>query len=82
VKTDQELSLILDTSLETALNLLDSAEPQRDRAEQAYAEAVKLLPKVDDLHERRRLRSKLVQVRESLERLATADESRVQVACS
>jgi len=43
---------------------------------------VKLLPKVDDLHERRRLRSKLVQVRESLERLATADESRVQVACS
>lgn len=40
VKTDQELSLILDTSLESALNLLDSAEPQRDRAEQAYAEAV------------------------------------------
>lgn len=82
VKTDQELSLILDNSLESALNLLDSAEPQRPRAEQAYAEAVKLLPKVDDLRERRRLKNKLVQVRESLERLAAADESRVQAACS
>jgi hypothetical protein len=87
VKTDQELSQIIDNNLESALNFaltadgqrdasdLDSAEPQRVRAEKAYAEALKLLPKVDDLHERRRLKTKLEQVRKSLERLSTADES-------
>ena len=82
VKTDQELSLIIDNSLESALNLLDSAEPQYVTAEKAYAEAVKLLPKVEDPRERRRLKNKLVWVRESLERLSTADESRVTVAYS
>jgi hypothetical protein len=82
VKTDQELFLIIDNSLESALNVLDSAEPQLARAEQAYAEASKLLPKVDDLHQRRRLKIKLVQVQENLRRLATSGESRVQAACS
>jgi hypothetical protein len=82
LKTDQELSLMIDNSLESALNLLDSEKPKRDRAEQAYAEAVKLLSKVDDLDERRRLKNKLMQVREALKRLSTADELRVQVACS
>ena len=82
VKTDQELSLVIDNSLEFALNLLDSAEPQRVRAEKAYGEAVKLLPKVEDPRERRRLKNKLVWVRESLERLSTADEPLVTVAYS
>jgi uncharacterized protein YicC (UPF0701 family) len=82
VKTDQELSLVIDNSLESALNLLESAEPQRVRAEKAYAEAAKLLPKLDDSRERRRLKNKLAQVRESLERLSTADEPRVTVAYS
>ena len=82
VKTDQELSLIIDNSLGSALDLLDSAEPQCVTAEKAYAESVKLLPKVEDPRERRRLKNKLVWVRESLERLSTADESRVTVAYS
>ena len=93
-KTDQELARIIDNKLESALNFAlmgdgqhsasvpDSAEPSHIRVEKAYAEALKLLPKLDDLHERRRLKTKLEQVRESLERLSTADESRVQVACS
>jgi hypothetical protein len=79
VKTDQELCQIIDNSLESALN---SAESHRVKAEKAYAEAVKLLPKVDDLDERRRLKSKLARVWESLERLSTAAESRVTAACS
>jgi len=82
VKTDQELSLVIDHSLESALNLLDLAEPQCVRAEKACAEALKLLPKVEDPRERRRLKHKLVWVRESLERLSTAHESRVTVAYS
>ena len=80
LKTDQELAQIIDNSLESALKLLDSGEPQSVRAEKAYAEAVKLLPKVEDPRERRRLKNKLVWVRENLERLSTADESRVTVA--
>ena len=79
VKTDQELCQIIDNKLESALN---SREPQRVRAERAYAEAVKLLPKVDNLRERRRLNNKLVRVRESLERQSTADELHVSAACS
>jgi N12 class adenine-specific DNA methylase len=82
VKTDQELAQIIDNSLESALHLLGSAEPQSVRAEKAYGEAVKLLPGVEDPRERRRLKNKLAQVRESLERLSTADESRVTVAYS
>ena len=82
LKTDQEIAQIIDNSLESALNLLDSAEPQCVRAEKACAEALKLLPKVEDPRERRRLEKKLVWVRESLERLSTADESRVTVAYS
>jgi len=74
-KTDQELSLIIDNSLESALELLNSSEPQRVRAQQAYAEAVKLLPKMDDPHERRRLKIKLAQVREGLKPLSTAAET-------
>ena len=79
VKTDQELCQIIDNELESALN---SREPQRIRAETAYAEAVKLLPKVDDLRERRRLNNKLVRVRESLERQSTAGDLHVSAACS
>ena len=81
VKTDQELSLILNNSLESALHLLGRGQPQRARAEKAYAEAVKLVPVVDDLHARRRLQNKLAQLRQSLERPSKAGDSRVQMAC-
>ena len=84
-KTDRELSQMIANQLESALNLalrphLDVAEPQRIRAERAYAEAAKLLPKVDDLYERRRLKNKLVQVRESLDRPSAVDELCVEAA--
>ena len=82
LKTDQELAQLIDNSLKFALNLADSEEPQRVRAETAYAEAVKLLPKVDDPRERRRLKNKLVQVRESLEQRSTAHESHVLAGCA
>jgi len=79
-KTDQELAQIIDHRLESALNLLDSPEPQRVRAEEAYVEAVKLLPKVEDQRVGRRLRIKLVQVRENLEHLQAAGGSRAHAA--
>jgi len=79
-KTDQELSQIIDKTLESALSLLESAEPDVVRAEKAYAEAAKLLSKVDDPRDERRLRMKLVQVRESLQRVSTADRSRAHAA--
>ena len=82
VKTDRELAQIIDNSLESALNLADSADPQRARAETVYAEAAKLLPMVDDPREQRRLQSKLVQVRGRLERLSTTHESHLAALCS
>ena len=79
-KTDQELSQIIDKTLESALSLLESAEPDVVRAEKAYAEAAKLLSKVEDPRDERRLGMKLVQVRESLQRVSTADRSRAHAA--
>jgi len=58
----------------------DSPEPQRVRAEEAYVEAVKLLPKVEDQRVGRRLRIKLVQVPENLEHLQAAGGSRAHAA--
>jgi hypothetical protein len=79
-KTDQQLSQIIERGLQSALKLLELAEPEHARAEKAYAEGVKLLPMVDDPQERRRLNHMLVQVRESLERLSRSGEFRASAA--
>ena len=86
-KTDQELIKIIDNELERGLHSAlmteaakeasdsDSAQPPHIRAETAYAEALKLLPMVDDRSERRRLEKKLKQLREALDRPSTPVES-------
>ena len=93
-KTDQELVKIIDNELERGLHFAimtegakpasdsDSARPPDIRAETAYAEALKLLPVVDDHSERRRLEKKLRQLREALDRPSTLDESWAQAAYS
>ena len=93
-KTDQELVNIIDSELERGLRTAfmteaakeasdsDSAQLPHIRAEAAYAEALKLLPMVDDHSERRRLEKKLRQLREALDRPSTLDESWAQAAYS
>jgi|ERR1700691_454179 hypothetical protein len=54
-KTDRELVGIIDAELELGLRFV----PGHLRAEIAYANARKLLPKVEDLTQRRRLEVKL-----------------------
>ena len=93
-KTDQELVNIIDGELERGLRTafmteaakkasdFDSVQPPHIRAETAYAEALKLLPMVDDHSERRRLEMKLRQLREALDRPSTLDESWAQAAYS
>jgi len=82
MKTDQELALVIDKSLESALHLLDLGGQQRLRAQKSCDEAVRLLPIVDNLRERRRLQSKLAQVRQRMDRVSAAQAPRVQMACS
>lgn len=94
VKTDRELVRIIEGELERGLRLaligpgpkivnhFDSTKPPHASAAKAYADAVKLLPKVDDMTERGRLQSKLKQLREALDRVSAPDESRVQAAYS
>ena len=71
-KTDRELATLINNAIELGLSATVSlrnftfAEPSRIRAENAYAEAARLLPKVDDVRERQRLERKLRQLREAL----------------
>jgi hypothetical protein len=93
-KTDQELVKIIDNELERGLRSAlmteraksasdsDSAQPPHIRAETTYADALKLLPVVDDHSERRRLERKLKQLREALDRPSAPDESWVKAACT
>ena len=80
-KTDQDLVSIIDHVLEVGLLLgatnmpVDSAEPLHGRAEGMYANTLTLLPKVEDVSERRRLEGRLNQLRERL------DQRQAQVAC-
>src|SRR5690242_8753860 len=79
-KTDQELVEVIDNELERGLSFAVMTEgakpvPPQIRAKTAYAEAMKLLPVVDDRSERRRLEKKLRQLREALDRPSMLDES-------
>ena len=79
-KTDQDLVRIIDHAVEVGLLLVtdthvDSAGPLHVRAEEIYANTLTLIPKVEDVGERRRLEDKLKLLRESL------DQRPAQVAC-
>jgi len=76
-KTDRDLSVIIDRELDLALFFasLDetkdgAADLLRARMQISLAEAAKLLAGVENLDERRRLRAKLQQLREDLDRLS------------
>ena len=93
-KTDRELVWVIDRELELGLrfallaeqtetaNGLGPARGSHVRAEAAYAEAAKLLPRVDDPGERRRLERKLKHLRDALGRRSAPHEARVQLAYS
>jgi hypothetical protein len=73
-KTDRELVRIIDNALKVGLLLAatdthgDSATQLHGRAEEIYANTLMLLPKVEDVSERRRLEERLKQLRDSLGR--------------
>jgi hypothetical protein len=88
-KTDQQLAGVIDNELERGLRLarmaagadsnLECQEAPHLSAEKIFTEARKLLSKVDDPGERRRLEKKLEQLRETLAG-PSAQELRVQTA--
>jgi hypothetical protein len=90
LKTDRELAAIIDAELQLGFDFLrqmrsaslDSVETPRVGAEKAHAEAVKLMPLLDDSEERQRLERKVRQLREGLDRLAASRKSRIHPACS
>jgi len=73
-KTDRDLVRIIENALEVGLLLgatntpVDSAERLHGRAEEIYANTLTLLPKVEDVSERRRLEGRLKLLRENLDR--------------
>ena len=91
-KTDQQLARLIENQLERGLRLarihivspsnLARRESARLSAEQAYSEARKLLFKVDDPGERRRLEGKLDELREILNTKPAQEQLRVRTACS
>jgi hypothetical protein len=78
-KTDRDLVWLIDNGLEMLLPLADthgdSGTPLPARAQEIYANNLMLIPKVEDVGERRRLEEMLKQLRERLEGRMT------QVAC-
>jgi hypothetical protein len=95
-KTDRQLVRFITSRLDVGLNYARlvadpesdcgwaSAEAFRSRAAKAYEEARSLLPWVNDLTsaERRRLETKLEQLRELLEESTIHAGMRIQTACS
>jgi hypothetical protein len=85
-KTDQELAKMINNEVGRGLQLalmvgggksvddFDAMEPLRMDAEEAYSEALELLPYLDDLGEQRRLEGKVRQLRQALDRLPGRDE--------
>jgi hypothetical protein len=73
-KTDQDLARIIDNAVEVGLLLAatggqsDSAARLYGRAEEIYTNTLMLLPKIEDVNERRQLEDKLKLLRESLDR--------------
>ena len=80
-KTDQDLVSIIENALEVGLLLGATDTPVNSvwrihvRAEEIYADTLMLIPKVEDVSERRRLEGRLKELRENL------DQRRAQVAC-
>ena len=78
-KTDQELVRLIDDQLNLGFRV---ALTEPATAAKVYAEARKLTDKVEDPGERRRLESKLSQLRQTLDGLSAPDILRVLAACS
>jgi len=80
-KTDRELVLILGNALELGLQCAsantDTTGHLRYRAEHIYTDVLMLLPKVEDVTERRRLENKLDRLSESLH-----GRAKTQAVCS
>jgi hypothetical protein len=69
-KTDQELIGLLSDGLDLAFHLAQGAGAKSyEQAEDVHAQISKLLHKVDDVAERRRLEKKLQELRETLDQL-------------
>ena len=94
LKTDQQLVGIIDSVLElglhfarlaegpTSANSFDFGPPAHVNAAKAWAEALKLLPKVDNLSERRRLEWKLKQLRDALDQAPTLGTRELSIAAN
>jgi hypothetical protein len=78
-RTDRELIALIDREMERARA---AAEQGRTEAETAYAEAVRLLPLVYNLAERRRLERRTQLVREMFEMRPPAAGGRAQSAAA
>jgi hypothetical protein len=86
-KTDRQLAAIINNELERGLGLAQmdpntrfagGADGHLARAERAYSEARKLLPKVYNLSERLRLEVKLKNLRETLDAVAERAPARAR----
>ncbi len=75
-KTDRDLVCVIANALELGVQCASAAphcvSPLYRRARAIYANAVQLLPAVEDRTRRQRLESKLDQLRDSLDKLAPA----------
>jgi len=78
-KTDHELVRLIDDQLNLGFRVALTAPAT---AAKVYAEARKLTDKVEDPGERRRLESKLSQLRETLDGLSAPDILQMFAACS
>jgi hypothetical protein len=75
-KTDRDLVRVIANALEVGVQCAsaapDCASPLYARAKAIYANAVQLMPAVEDTARRQRLEKKLDQLRDSLAKLAPA----------
>jgi hypothetical protein len=77
-RTDRDLAALIDHELERGLDLARTSGGRWAGAEEAVADAYKLLPKVDNLDERLRLERKWQELRAALD--ALADQPRIRAA--
>lgn len=78
-KTDRELARVICNALEVGMQCASAAMnmpgPLRDKADHIYADVLTLVPKIENIAERRRLESKLKGMRELLDRSAAVHAS-------
>jgi len=89
MKTDQDLVLVIDTAIDRALRLASLAAERKHtndsgqaNAQTGFADAMKLLTRVENVSERRRLEAKLAQLQKALDRSLVPDQPRARSASS